>query len=601
MVLPFWGLFLVSCVYGSQEILQQPHISPPTTSHFRDLVWGDVNFIHTTDTHGWYAGHLNQKAYSGDWGDFISFTKHLHKLSDQQGTDLLLVDTGDKHDGNGLSDATNPNGKLSTPVFNEQDYDLVTIGNHELYQEDYSKQEYEVSVKNFGERYVSSNVEYMLDTGEWVPFGHKFRYFTTKNKSHRVLALSFLFNFPRYNARARVYPILKAIEQDWFKNVTSTYTEDDIDLLVVFGHIPVTDFEEEEIVHLHVALRRLYPNLVIQYFGGHSHIRDYAVYDHKATGLQSGRYCETVGWASVNFTSTQTKFSRRYIDFNRESFIHHSRTSKGDFDTEKGLSITKKIKDTRRELNLTVSYGYIPQNYLLNEHPYGHSSNLYTLLNSTILPTLENTINRDTKAHNRIILINSGSIRYDLYKGNFTIDTEFTISPFQNQWNYIKLPKSLALRLQHYLNEQDFFIKSGARLASPEKRGILNKMIRKEQFESTAMTTSFSCPFTKEPSFKKGQTTSDDLGCNGDDVLHNSVVYYPSPNVVQSYQEFNPESELVDTVFYSFIEPYIISAINILNCRHGVVDKNFTDQDVEHYGGESTGSLLRTYIRGNWS
>lgn len=42
--------------------------------------------------------------------------------------DLLLVDTGDLHDGAGLSDAALPNGVLSNPIFDEINYDLLTIG-----------------------------------------------------------------------------------------------------------------------------------------------------------------------------------------------------------------------------------------------------------------------------------------------------------------------------------------------------------------------------------------------------------------------------------------------------------------------------------------
>lgn len=37
---------------------------------------------------------------------------------------------GDLHDGAGLSDASSPNGLVSNPIFEEVDYDLLTIGNH---------------------------------------------------------------------------------------------------------------------------------------------------------------------------------------------------------------------------------------------------------------------------------------------------------------------------------------------------------------------------------------------------------------------------------------------------------------------------------------
>ena len=44
------------------------------------------------------------------------------------GVDLLVVDTGDLHDGNGLSDATSLNGLYSNPIHEEIEYDLLTIG-----------------------------------------------------------------------------------------------------------------------------------------------------------------------------------------------------------------------------------------------------------------------------------------------------------------------------------------------------------------------------------------------------------------------------------------------------------------------------------------
>ena len=36
---------------------------------------------------------------------------------------------GDLHDGNGLSDASFPDGLYSNPIFDEINYDVLTIGN----------------------------------------------------------------------------------------------------------------------------------------------------------------------------------------------------------------------------------------------------------------------------------------------------------------------------------------------------------------------------------------------------------------------------------------------------------------------------------------
>ena len=100
-------------------------ITPPT----RPLEWGDLNIIHTTDSHGWLLGHQKtsfpEPNYSGDLGEFASFVSHMKEIAkvsrgdipgcmeslmnvQKRGVDLLLVDSGDIHDGTGLSDGGPP-------------------------------------------------------------------------------------------------------------------------------------------------------------------------------------------------------------------------------------------------------------------------------------------------------------------------------------------------------------------------------------------------------------------------------------------------------------------------------------------------------------
>jgi 2',3'-cyclic-nucleotide 2'-phosphodiesterase (5'-nucleotidase family) len=38
----------------------QPGAPAPVAAPMRDLDWGQINFLHTTDTHGWHGGHLQE-------------------------------------------------------------------------------------------------------------------------------------------------------------------------------------------------------------------------------------------------------------------------------------------------------------------------------------------------------------------------------------------------------------------------------------------------------------------------------------------------------------------------------------------------------------
>jgi 2',3'-cyclic-nucleotide 2'-phosphodiesterase (5'-nucleotidase family) len=93
--------------------LSQPGAGIPASSpSLGPLPWADFNVLHTTDTHGWLRGHLGHNTpepnYSGDWGDLYSFVHHLKAEARSREVDLLLVDSGDLHDGMSLHDTRKP-------------------------------------------------------------------------------------------------------------------------------------------------------------------------------------------------------------------------------------------------------------------------------------------------------------------------------------------------------------------------------------------------------------------------------------------------------------------------------------------------------------
>ncbi|RLV86829.1 Uncharacterized protein JA9_000876 [Meyerozyma sp. JA9] len=558
----------------------QLHHSKPLASNKRPLKYGDLNFLHTTDTHGWYSGHRNQKVYDADWGDFVSFGAHMREILAENGQDLLLVDTGDRHDGNGLSDLTSPNGKESMPIFMKQDYDLVTLGNHELYEWKNSIMEYEQVLSKFGEKYVSTNVLIKAHNGSLVPLGNRYRYFVTPVQEIRVLALSFLFDFNRFNNGTFVKPIATVIEESWFISLLEEYT-DKVDVLVVFGHIPISH-QWKELFVLHGKLRQYFPSIKIQYFGGHSHIRDFTVLDENSTALQSGRFCETVGFASINLTasshgtveSMKQVFSRSYIDFNRESFEFHSGRSKK---TPNGQKVSSQLQSLRQSLGLdSPRLGTIHNNYYMDYVPIDHPHSIFKLLSERVLPTLPGG---EGKHSSRIIIINTGSVRYDMYKGPYTLDTRYTVSPFENDWVFVSVPRSIAVQIADKLNEKSYIL--GQSLLPAHHRFSSPTQKRQEIF--TLPKRAGHLP--------KGYVTHDDFGSSGDDTPHKPVVNFPVPNVVQSVElkESENDSE-VDVVFYNFIAP---------NVQWALGELGHSGAEVKYYSGIYLGELLDKFVQHN--
>lgn len=52
------SLAIFTLLSAAQAI--QPSAPEPIAVPLRNLKWGQLNFLHTTDTHGWLAGHLQE-------------------------------------------------------------------------------------------------------------------------------------------------------------------------------------------------------------------------------------------------------------------------------------------------------------------------------------------------------------------------------------------------------------------------------------------------------------------------------------------------------------------------------------------------------------
>ena len=535
--------------------------------------------------------------------------------------DLLVIDTGDRIEGNGLYDASDPKGKYTLKIFEEQHVDLLCTGNHELYKNTSSENEYYEIVPSFLGNYLASNLD-IIDpkTGEQRPLAQRFKKFTTKNQGIRILAFGFLFNFENNSNNTIVQNVQDTIKEKWFQEAIR---DREVDLFLVIGHVPL---RTQEFASIFKAIRTQQWDVAIQFFGGHTHIRDYAKYDSKAYGLESGRYMETIGFMSVTGLPTGGKsnpvsigasaplaarlaaptFSRRYIDNNLFSFHQHTKLDETTFPTEHGRNVSSMIAAAREALKLDKAFGCAPRDYWTNRAPYPSKNSIFSWLQDEVLPDMVSDADRADVP--RMVLINTGAIRFDIFKGPFTVDTTYTVSPFTSGFRSVKdVPFSVAKRLLQIINQEVPQLWP----ASPQSLAF-DGPVRSLQPESTAAHDVDEHNFI--PAHRGGQvplgkghddveltpgyTTTDDAGSDGDDTVHSPITFYRVPNALESRIGFpaaaadDPVS--VDLVYVDFIESYILLALQFLG-----TDYAERDTDVYMQGRDMTG-VIAQWVREHW-
>ncbi|KAF2493009.1 ser/Thr protein phosphatase family [Lophium mytilinum] len=616
----------------------QPDAQNATTGPKGPLEWGQINFLQTTDTHGWLEGHIKEQNYGADWGDYVSFTKHMKKKAKNLGVDLLLVDTGDLHDGAGLSDATTLNGEISNPIFENIDYDLLTIGNHELYVTEIAYETFSNFSKRYGDRYLTSNVQIINpSTGEYEYIGKKYRYFTTE-QGLRIMAFGVLFDFKGNSNVSKVITAKNLTEEKWFLDAIN-YPKP-IDLFLVIGHNPVrANATTSTFGTLFSTIRNLRPDIPVQGFGGHTHIRDFTVYDNKATGMESGRYCETLGWLSItgiksssckaehnphgvphptrpavplntslpqSKTPSSLRYARRYLDWNRLTFAYHAEGSQDHtFDISKGVEVTGDITSARKSLNLTSLYGCAPESYCQFCKPFLADGNLFGLLQTALTTVVVNESRSDIP---RMIIINTGSVRFDLAKGPFTYDDSFIVSPFKDAFQFIPdVPYEQASQVLGILNAGPFQKKRrdletrdfGFEPLLADRDICLDPPITHDRDGLKARSNPGASILRRQnTSPTPGYTTTDDFGTDGDDTVHSKIPYYAQPNDLQANGSFPTDGstpKTVDLIFLDFIQSYILAALNS-------VGGSYVAGDVSYYLPKTftTNSYLPAYAKVAW-
>jgi hypothetical protein len=103
------------------------------------------------------------------------------------------------------------------------------------------------------------------------------------------MAFGVLFDFTGNSNVSKVTKAADMVQETWFKDAVN-YKEP-IDLFVLTGHNPVRfNVSSSSFKTVFSAIRSARPDVPIQGFGGHTHIRDFTVWDDKATALESGEF-----------------------------------------------------------------------------------------------------------------------------------------------------------------------------------------------------------------------------------------------------------------------------------------------------------------------
>ena len=561
----------------------------------------------------------------------------MRRRADHDGVDVLLVDTGDRIEGNGLYDGSEPRGKYYFGILDKQHIDLICSGNHELYNTNSSNDEFYKTVPAFKDNYLASNLDiYNPNTGELEPLAPRFKKFSTKNQGIRILAFGFIFDFTGNANNTIVTPVEDAIKQDWFQKVIR---DRDVDLILVFGHVAIRSKEYDDIFK---AIRGVQWDTPIAFLGGHSHIRDFKIYDNKAAALESGRYFETIGFLSISglnapkatgdrlSATTNPTFARRYIDNNLYSLHHHTDTTNTTFPTPNGLNISSAIHTARKHLKLNQFRGCAPQPLYVNRAPYPSNASIFTWLQTAVLPTqlrLSHRLTHDGKK--ALALTNTGAMRFDIFAGPFTRDTEFLVSPFTSGFRFLAdVPWTVAKRVLPLLNSEGPVVGDLEKvgwgrwmLVPPEQvsgrvrgqvdGGLVDGGVSADGDEARA---SLYVGVGQEPllgaatkgnrdnggpkiDLRPGYTTADDLGDDGDDTLHSPIAFYSVPNCIQAPVGFDIEQppETVDLVYNDFLQPWILLAMKYLG-------QKYEEKDVQVYlEGKTFTDVIREWVTENWN
>ena len=445
-----------------------------------DLPLGDINLIVVTDEHSWCGGQkkLYGEAVAANGGDVLSFVQRLKQYVEEadEERDVWFVMNGDFIDGTGLS--MNRNVDALIPILQRMKYDAINVGNHELYSDHFIAQISSPGgfIEWYGDRYISSNVQFSTNMTSSTtqhqqkkaaqPIGNY--YYMLKGKHYNVLTFGFLYNMQNYALSVKVVEVETIVQESWFVDVLKK--SDEYDAILVLAHMDVRDPLCQIILD---AIRTITgdSNVPVQFITGHTHIRDYNVFETLSTSFEAGHFLDTLGFVSfptrqtvlafqtqqtVNDTTTNgtttnsanssvtSLFKYKYINTTIDVFASTLGLTMDSFPTNDGMEQSHFIKRIQEDLGLNEVIGCIDDTYYLNRSLAAHDS-LWGHFRDYVVPS--RFIGKE------VLFLGSGGWRFDLFKGSVSIDDVYGISPFNNTfWAWNDIPAQVISLLNNTLN-----------------------------------------------------------------------------------------------------------------------------------------------------
>ena len=391
--------------------------------------------------------------------------------------EIWFVMNGDFVDGTGLS--MNRNVDALLPILERMHYDAINVGNHELYTDQLIEQISSPGgfIEWYGDKYISSNVRFNTSipsrsssnlqgqqSDEAKPIGKY--YYMLKGKHFSVLTFGFLYNMQNYAPSIMVVEVEAIVKEAWFIDVVQK--SDEYDAILVLAHMHVRDPLCQIILD---SIRTITGNgkIPVQFITGHTHIRDYYIFDPLSTSFEAGHYLDTLGFVSfpttqtvLNFHSpvndttitgatndgiastTESLFKYKYIDTTVNIFASTLGMSIETFPTNDGNEQSNFIKRIQEELGLNKVMGCSDDTYYLNRTFDSHDS-LWGHFRDLVVPSRFNG--------KEVFFLGSGGWRYDLFSGTVSVDDVYGISPFNNTfWAWPNIPFQVIVALNSTLN-----------------------------------------------------------------------------------------------------------------------------------------------------